>query len=90
MFVSIFSLQWLCWVRAAVLVNQVGIAANTTVGLTGVVQLPCFQPCQRAGRVRWKNASAHGSAALVLGVHTSRHANRGWNAGQTVQMRGLV
>jgi len=85
-----FNLQWLRWVRAAVLVNQVGIATNTTVGFTGVVQLSSLEPRQRAGRVRWKNASAHGSAALVLGNQSGRHANRGWNAGQTVQMCGLV
>jgi hypothetical protein len=51
-------------------VNKVRVTAYTTVRLSGIVQVSSLEPSQGAGGVGGKNASAHRSAAFVLGKKT--------------------
>ena len=50
--------------------NHVRVAAYTTVCFSGIVQVSSLEPSQCTGGVGGKNASAHRSAALVLGKKT--------------------
>lgn len=50
--------------------NKVRVTAYTTVRFSGIVQVSSFEPSQCTGGVSGENASAHGSAAFVLGKKT--------------------
>lgn len=70
--------------------HNVCIAADTTVGLSRVEQVSRLEPLKGRNGIGGKNASAHGSAAFVLGVQRSGYPYRGWKAGQTVQVGALI
>ena len=70
--------------------HNVGVATDTAVGLSSVEQVFGLEPRNSGRGVGGKHASAHWASALVLGNQVCRHAHRGRNARQTVQVRTLV
>jgi hypothetical protein len=69
---------------AAILVHHICIAADTAVGLSGVVETLGFEPRETQHRVLGDGARTGGSAALVHHTNRRRDPDGGRQARQPV------